>query len=155
MGAATEPRVDTAETDLEGRAGVESLDALHAQRRAKIKEYAPLAAKFRGGAGQGSSSDAARKRHRALIAQKILIEMKQEFDSKLKPGVIVGTFKEPSETALERMANAHIDHIKFCEALEKDFVKYITLDNEINELNERIRSREVELRCYNAEIQLR
>lgn len=156
MATSAPPREEVAATDLEGRAGVESLDQLLAQRRAKVTEYAPLAAKFRGGAGQGSSSDAARKRHRALIAQKILIEMKQDWESKAKPGVIaVAPFKEPSETALERMANAHIDHIKFCEALEKDFVKYITLDNEISELNERIRSREVELRCYNAEIQLR
>jgi hypothetical protein len=144
MATAIAPREDTAATDLEGRAQVESLDALHAQRRAKVTEYAPLAARFKGGGGQGSSSDAARKRHRALVAKKILVEM----------GNPIGK-EAPSEAALERQANAHLEHIAFCEKLEEDFVKFIVLENEINELNERIRSREVELRCYNAEIQLR
>jgi hypothetical protein len=144
MATAVEPREDTAETDLEGRAHVESLDVLHARRRAKVLEYAPLAARFKGGSGQGSSSDAARKRHRALVMQKILIEM----------GSPKGK-DAPSETALERMANAHTEHIAFCDNLEKEYVKFIVIENEINELNERIRSREVELRCYNAEINLR
>jgi hypothetical protein len=162
MGTAAVSHVDTA-TDLEGRAGVESLERLQTLRREKIKEFAPLAAKFRGGSGQGSSSDAARKRHRALIAQKILVELKQEFErgpktipSKKTNGLMVpAVFEQPSETALERMANAHVDHIAFCNQLEKDFTRYVVLENEIDELNERIRSREVELRCYNAEINLR
>jgi hypothetical protein len=144
MATSALPREDTAETDLEGRARVESLDALHARRRAKVEEYAPLAARFKGGSGMGSSSDAARKRHRALIMQKLLIEM----------GSPKGK-DAPSETALERMANAHVDHIAFCDNLEMEYVKFIVLENEINELNERVRSREVELRCYNAEIGLR
>lgn len=162
MATATIPRVDH-DTDLEGRAGVESLDRLHALRREKIKEFAPLAAKFRGGTGGGSSSDAARKRHRALISKKILIELREAFDkgpkqvpSKKTAGVMVpAVFDEPSEAALERMANAHTEHIEFCDNLEKEFAKYVVLENEIDELNERIRSREVELRCYNAEINLR
>lgn len=156
MATSAPPREETAATDLEGRAGVESLDQLLAQRRTKVREYAPLAAKFKGGSGAGSSSDSARKRHRALVAKRILVQMEQAWNAKAKPGVIaVGEFKPPAETALERMANADTEHIAFCEKLEADFVKFIVLENEISELNERIRSREVELRCYNAEIQLR
>jgi hypothetical protein len=67
MATSAPPREETAATDLEGRAGVESLDQLLAQRRTKVREYAPLAAKFKGGSGAGSSSDSARKRHRALL----------------------------------------------------------------------------------------
>lgn len=163
MATAAIPRGDTADTDLEGRAGVESLERLHSLRRAKVTEYAPLAAKFKGGSGGGSSSDAARKRHRALVAKRILIQLRQEFDagpkqvpSKKTTGLMVpAVFDEPSEAALERMANADTEHVGFCEKLEADFVKFVVLESEIDELNERIRSREIELLCYNAEIKLR
>lgn len=128
-------------TALESRADVSNLDALQAKRRALVKEYAPLAAQFRGGSGHGSSSDAARKRHRSLVAKRILLT---QFKDQ----------KEPSETALERMANADIEHIQFCEDLEREFTRYVLLENDIADVNEQIRSREEELRCYRAELGL-
>jgi hypothetical protein len=106
----------------------DNLDALQATRRALVAKYAPLAAKFKGGAIAGS--DAARKRHRALVAKRILVELDQKGE------------KAPSEAALERMANADIEHIAFCDKLEADFARFILLENDIADVSEQIRNRE-------------
>jgi hypothetical protein len=127
-------------TAMESRAEVDNLDALQAKRRALVKLYAPLAARFRGGAIAGS--DAARKRHRALVAKRILVELKQRGE------------KEPSEAALERMANADVEHIAYCDKLESDFSRFILLENDIAEVTEQIRNREECLRVYRAELVL-
>lgn len=138
---------------LEQRAEVASLEVLQYQRRELMREYAPLAGKFKGGATAGT--DAARKRHRALVAKRILVEMEQAWNAKAKPGVIaVGEFKPPAETALERMANADTEHIAYCDKLESDYTRFILLENDIQEINEKIRSREVELYSYNAELRM-
>jgi hypothetical protein len=126
-------------TALESRAEVDNLEALQAQRRALVKVYAPLAAKFKGGTTAGS--DSARKRHRALVAKRILLGMKPDE-------------KAPAETALERMANADIEHIEFCEKLESDFARFILLENDIADITEQIRNREECLRVYRAELGL-
>lgn len=142
-------------TDREIRAEIPSLDHLQARRRDLMKTYAPLAAKYKGSRGQGSLADSARKRHRSLIMQKIVIEMKQDWEAKAKPGVIaVGPFKEPSETALERMANAHSDHIKFCNDVEDEVRRYILLENDIDDITEQIQSRQAEIYAYTKEIGL-
>lgn len=146
MATAIEPKA------LEHRAEVDSLEVLQHQRRQKMQEYAPLAGKFKGGATAGT--DAARKRHRALVAKRILNDMKEKWGKTLKPGEVVGIWKEPAETALERMANADIEHIAFCEKLESDYTRFILLENDIQEINEKIRSREVELYSYNAELRM-
>jgi hypothetical protein len=125
---------------LEHRAEVESLDALQHRRRELLRDYAPLAAKFKGGAVAGT--DAARKRHRALVGKRILVEMEQRNE------------KAPSEAALERMANADTEHVEFCEKLERDYMRFILLENDIQEINEKIRSREIELYSYNAELRM-
>jgi hypothetical protein len=145
---------------LENRAEVDSLEALQHRRREKMKAYAPLAAKFKGGATAGT--DAARKRHRALVAKRILVELRQRFDagpqqvpSKKTAGLMVpAVFEEPSETALERMANADTEHIAYCDKLQTEYTRFILLENDIQEINEKIRSREVELYSYNAELRM-
>jgi hypothetical protein len=145
---------------LEHRAEVDSLAQLQHRRRELLKDYAPLAARFKGGATAGT--DAARKRHRALVAKRILVQLRQEFakgpqmvPSKKTANLMVpAVFDEPSETALERMANADTEHVGFCEQLEADYTRFILLENDIQEINEKIRSREVELYCYNGELRL-
>jgi len=127
-------------TAVESRADVENLDALQAKRRALVATYAPLAAKFKGGAIAGS--DAARKRHRALVAQSILATLEQKGE------------KAPSEAALERMANAHTEHIEFCNKLEREFTRFIVIENDIADVTEQIRNREECLRVYRAELGL-
>ena len=126
-------------TALESRADVDNLDALQAKRRALVKVYAPLAAKFKGGTTAGS--DSARKRHRALVAKRILQTMARDE-------------KAPAEAALERMANADIEHIAFCEKLEADFTRFIIIENDIDDVSEQIRNREECLRVYRAELGL-
>lgn len=123
---------------IEGRADVDSLEALQAERRALLPRFAQLAAKFRG--GNSASADTKRKQHRALVGKRILAEWKGD--------------KEPSEAALERMANADVEHIAFVEALERDFTEYVLLEYKLTEIKERIESRSVELYCYNAELKL-
>lgn len=127
-------------TALESRAEIDNLEALQDKRRGLVREYAPLAAKFRG--GQVAGSDAARKRHRAMVSNLILQEMRQRGE------------KDPSETALERMANADKRHIDFCDELEGQFVEFIVKENEIADINEQIRNREECLRAYRAELGL-
>lgn len=154
MATAIEPKA------IEHRAEVDSLDALQHKRRTLMAEYAPLAGKFKGGATAGT--DAARKRHRALVAKRVLVELRQEFEkgpkqvpSKKTTGLMVpAVFEEPSETALERMANADTEHIAYCDKLEKEYTRFIVLENDIQEINEKIRSREVELYSYNAELRM-
>ena len=127
-------------TAIESRANVDNLDALQAKRRKIVAEFAPLAAQFKGGTTAGS--DSARKRHRAAIAGLILQEQFKD------------AAKQPAENALERMANADYRHIKFCDGLEKDFAKYIVLENDIADVSEQIRNREECLRVYRAELGL-
>lgn len=126
-------------TALEHRAGVDSLDELQAKRRALVKQIAPLAAKFR--SGTVANADALRKRHRALVAKRILMT---EFANRAAP----------SEAALERMANADTEHISFCEKLEQEFIRYVLLENDIADITEAVRNREEMLRCWRAEIGL-
>lgn len=126
-------------TPLEYRAEVRSLEALQHRRRQLIPRYAALAAKFKG--GSAASADTKRKQHRALVARMILTKWPIEK-------------KEPSEVALERLANAHSKHRRFCDEIEQEFAEYIMLDNEITEINEKIRSRETELMAYNAELRM-
>lgn len=127
-------------TGLESRAGIRSLDELQATRRSLFQRFAPLAARFKGGATAGT--DASRKRHRALVAKRILVEIEQRGE------------KAPSEAALERMGNADTEHIQFCDSLELDYTRFILLESDIQEVSEQIRSREIELYSYNAELRL-
>ena len=123
---------------LEARAEVESLEAMQHERRALLPRFATLAAKFKG--GNSASADTKRKQHRALVAKRILADWKGE--------------KEPSEAALERMANADVEHIAFCETMEREFTEYVLLEYKIVEVQERIRNRETCLNVYNAELRL-
>lgn len=125
--------------EVESRAGVESIEALQNERRRILPDYAKLAAKFKG--GNSASADTKRKQHRALVSKRILANWPKDQ-------------KEPSETALERMANSDVEHIEFCEKLERDFIEYTLLDYKLTEIQERIRSRETELMVYNAELRL-
>lgn len=128
---------------IEGKADVESLEYLQHLRRVQVQEWKVLSAKFKGGGGNGSSPDAARKRNRAQIATRHLESL----------GNPKGK-EAPSEAALERIAGASDEHATFCAALEGDFARYEELSNDIKELDERITSREIELRCYNGELYL-
>ena len=52
------------------------------------------------------------------------------------------------------MANADVEHIAFCEKMEREFTEYVLLEYRITEIQERIRNRETCLNVYNAELRL-
>ena len=126
---------------LESRAEVESKEALLARLREINLELRPLA-KLHRTSGHGSPADSKRKRHRALISKQILADMKARGE------------KEPSEAALERMANADPEHKAFCEELEAGAERYEILMGEKEDVDYRLRARETELNCYSAELRL-
>lgn len=155
---ATMPEV--APTDRELRAEVPSLEWLHHRRRELKKEWKPLEAMYGGSRGQGSFSDAERKRNRDYTATQIETALRLAHDEMkakaAKPGsaLVIGEFKAPSEAYLERLANAHPDHIAFCRKMKEEVERYLELENQIAEIEELIRSREIELYSYNREISL-
>jgi hypothetical protein len=127
-------------SELESRASVSSLEGLQQERRELVKKIAPLAARFKG--GNSTSGDTVRKRHRALVMKRIAATQFKD------------DAKGPSEALLERLANADIEHIDFCDKIEQDFIRYTLLENDIADINEQVRSREECLRCYRAELGL-
>jgi hypothetical protein len=131
------PRGQKAEdvSALESRADVDPKEWLLAKKREIMAELNPLAAMHKAN-GQGSPADSARKRHRAFISKKIL----------------EGMATPPSETALERMANAHPRHRAFCRKLQDDATRYNVLLGEKEEIDYRLRARETELNAYSSEI---
>jgi hypothetical protein len=132
-----EQEMEAEATELEMRANVPSREALLARKRTLMQELAPLAAMHRSN-GQGTSADAARKRHRDMIATRIR-------------GTMEGS---PSEALLERLANASDEHRAFCEQLEANAVRYQVLMVEKEEIDYRLRARETELNVYAAELRL-
>jgi len=129
-----------ARSELEERASATSLALLHHRRRLVLRELAPLAALFDG--GQSPLADARRKQHRALVSREILYTM-------------IGRGEPaPSETALERMANADGRHVRFVELLEAKRVRFVQLKNALSEIQEQIRNRELTLVAYSAEARL-
>lgn len=150
---------EVAPTDRELRAEVPSLEWLHHRRRELKKEWKPLEAMYGGSRGQGSPSDAARKRHRDFIATEIEKTLRAQHEemktrAKTNTALVIGDFKQPSEAYLERLANAHPDHIAKCKEMQKDVERLLELENDIDEIQEQIRSREIELYSYNKEIGL-
>ena len=139
---------------LEMRADVDSLEKLHQERREMVgtKEnpgrWTVLAAQFKGGSGV-ASVDSKRKRHRDLIATRIDTERYEKY---VKDGGDPLKWKQTADNALERLANAHPDHIAYAEQLEREYYEYIVLDTRMNEIAEKIASRDVELRAYTGEL---
>lgn len=150
---------EIAPTDRELRAEVPSLDELQHRRRELKKEWRPLEALYGGSRGQGSPSDAARKRHRDLIATQIEKALRAQYDemkakAKTNSSLVIGEWKQPSEAYLERLANAHPDHIAEVKKMQADTERLLELEEDIDIIQEQIRSREIELYSYNKEIGL-
>ena len=82
-----------------------------------------------------------RKQHRALVAKRLIVEL----------GLDNEKF---AENKLERMANADVEHIAFCEKMEREFTEYVLLEYRLAEISEKIRNRETCLNVYNAELRL-
>lgn len=124
-------------TELEGRAGLRSLDALHAERRQLLTILAPLKALH----GPGDLWDAKRKQ--------MLEAMKVRHRLKLLEGG-----QKVTEGLVDSLAYADEQYLNFIDQGERDRIEYITLQNRYNEIEEQIRDREFSLLAYNAEIKL-
>jgi hypothetical protein len=131
---------------IEGRAEVESLEALQAERRTIYapreqggKGYARLTALY----GPDGSYQEARK---AMLAALTLRALNPE------PGDPPSAKK--SDDALDAWAHAHPQYTKFIDKAERERIEYIMCRMRVKEIEEQIRSREMEILAYNSEVRL-
>ena len=122
---------------VEERAQIESLETLHAERRTLLVQLAPLKALH----GHNGLWDDKRKQY--LEARKI--ESRR---------ALLETGNKPTEAMVDAMAYGSEQYESFLDAGVTARIEYIRLANELSEIEERIRSREIELLAYNSEIRL-
>lgn len=128
---------DVAVREIEDRANVESLDTLHAERRTLLVQLNPLKALH----GHNGLYDD--KRKQMLEAMKVKARMRlSEGGQKVTEGMV------------ESEAYGDPQYLAFLDEGIKNRIEYLKLQNELDEVNERIRSRELELICYNGETRL-
>ena len=124
-------------TTLEAKAEIDSLEDLQQRRRQLMTEYATLRALH----GPNGKWDARRKS--MLEAMKIKARM---------------TLKAAGEKITEAMvdAEAHADpqYIAFLDAGDAGAIRYVVVDNEITELQERIEGRRAALYAFAREASL-
>ena len=120
---------------LEKRADVESLAYLQAARREIMTHLAPLAAEH----GENGHWDAHRRAQRGVIATEIRAGWSDP--------------KAPTEAVVEDRACAEARYLALLEEGREARIKFLELDNQLLEITERIRSRELELGVYAAELQ--
>lgn len=122
---------------IEQRAEVDALGFLHAERRQLLVQLNPLRALH----GPGGKWDS--KRKALLEAMKVKYRM---------------AFAEAGQKATDAAvdANAHADeqYVRFVDEGITGHIDYLRLQNDYDELTERIRSREIELLAYNGELKL-
>ena len=124
-------------TDLESRASIASLEVLHTLRRTLVAQNAGLMARY----GNFGLADDFRKR--MLECAKVRIALKY-----------ADTVKKPAETAVAAEAYASDEYGKFLDNALDEKIQYLNVQNEIQELDERIRDRELSLLAYNSELKL-
>lgn len=119
-----QPSMNTAPTDLEERAGIPSLEALHAERREIIDHLSPLLRLYGSG---GDRAEAKRRQHRDVIAKLIRSEI---------PGGV-----DLPQNRVESMANSDRRHLAFCDTLDQQFIDYQRWATALKEADERIDAR--------------
>ncbi len=122
---------------LESRAEIDSLEDLHQRRRALIDQNAHLIARY----GSFGLNDDFRKSF--VETQKVRARMElSKGDAKITEGRI------------DAEAYGSDAYAKFLDNALHEKVAYLKVQNEIDELNEKIRSRELAILAYNSEIKL-
>lgn len=122
---------------LEARVGTDPLDELHHRRRVLIEQIAPLRA-LHGPFGMWDD-----RRKQLLEACKVRARLSLGKDgAKVTEGMVDATaYDDPEyEKLLDEGYSSRID--------------YIRMENELSEIGERIRSRELEIAAYSAEARL-
>lgn len=136
--AEAERRLNEAEpSDLESRAGIRALDVLHAQRRQLMVMLAPLKALH----GPFGIWDARRKQ--------LLESLKVRARSAL-----IAQGVKTTETMIDAEAHGDAQYLAFLDQSERDKIEYLHMQTELDEIEEAIRSREIELLAYNSEVKL-
>jgi hypothetical protein len=133
-----EPVPTSVLTELEARAQTRSLDALHHERRVLLEQLAPLKALH----GHNGMFDD--KRKQMLEAMKV----------KHRISFQTATGQRPTDAAIEALAYDDKSYLEFIDAGISARIDYIRMQNELDEINEKIRSREIELLAYNSELRL-
>lgn len=109
--------------DIEMTIGVDRIEVLQADRRALVKDVAPLRAKY----GPGGVFDARRKAFRSAVANEIADRITRERG------------KAPSEAELERLAAGDERVIAWLDRAEQEMAEYHLLEDRIQELTELVR----------------
>lgn len=124
-------------TPLESRAEIASLEGLHVERRQLLREYAPLRALH------GPNGKFDNKRKALLEACKIRARMALQ-----KAG------EKTTDAAVDAAGHADEQYVSFIDQGIASAVRYIELETQVSEIEERIRNREISLLCYNSEAKL-
>lgn len=122
---------------LESRADVDSLDLLHAKRRALVEQLNPLKAMY----GPFGLFDDRRK------------QMVEACKLRAYAALTAAGEKTP-EWRVESEAYGDEQYQRLLDEAMGQRIQYLTLENAVKECEERIRSRELELTCYAAELRL-
>jgi hypothetical protein len=123
--------------EVESRAEVLPLGDLHARRRALLVALAPLKALH----GHGGLFDD--KRKQMLEAMKVKARM-----------ALTDIGQKTTEGMIDAMAYADEQYARFIDQGITDRIEYLHLANELSEIEELIRDRELGLLVYNAELKL-
>lgn len=124
-------------TALESRASLESLESLHQQRRQLLPEYAKLAALH----GIGGKWDARRKQY--LEAAKIRCRAEASASN-----------SKVTEAYVDALAHADEGYGRLVDEGIASATRYFELRTLMDEIEEKIKNRELSMLAYNAETRL-
>lgn len=122
---------------LESRADVDSLEDLHQRRRTLLVQLAPLKALH----GPFGTWDAKRKQLLEALKVRHRMELAQRQE-------------KATEGLIDALAHADEQYARFLEDSTEAKAKYLTLDNELTEIGERIEARNAAIYAYSSEIRL-
>jgi hypothetical protein len=122
---------------VEERAEVFSLEGLHAERRKLLVHLAPLKALH---CHNGLYDD---KRKNMVEAMKVKARM-----------AIITAGGKPTDASVEAAAYSDEQYEAFLDQGVTDRIAYIHQQNELDEITEQIKSREIELLVFNSEVKL-
>ncbi len=126
-------------TDLEGRAQVASLEELQTRRRLLVERNTKLFA-LHGSFGHYDD-------HRKRMVEALKVKSRMELS--------VGREKKPTEAEIDAAAYGSEAYGRFIDEALSEKIEYLKIATEIDEIQEAIRSRELELTAYSRELALR
>lgn len=124
-------------TPLEARAEIDSLEDLQARRRQILPEYAKLRALH----GSFGKWDARRKQMLSAIQVSVRMEARQNQE-------------KVTEAYVEQLAHADERYARLVDEGIEGATRYYELETEVSELEEKIRTRELSVMAYTAELRL-